>query len=55
MAAAPTDYDYSGFYTDGPCIIKSGVKDGQPYWNETELELSEEMSEDEIRAVFEQA
>ena len=38
--AEVTDYDYEGYYMDGPCAVKMGVKNGKPY--EEERELSEE-------------
>lgn len=38
--ARVTDYDYEGYYMDGPCAVKMGVKNGEPY--EEERELSEE-------------
>ncbi|MBD5476639.1 MAG: hypothetical protein HDR17_11770 [Lachnospiraceae bacterium] len=38
--AEVTDYDYEGYYWDGPSAVKMGVKNGEPY-NE-ERELSEE-------------
>lgn len=41
LNAEPADYDYSGIYMDGPCKVEMGVKHGQPYWNETELEMTE--------------
>lgn len=40
------DYEYEGYYMDGPCKIKMGVKNGKPYYEETE------MSEEEAHEVF---
>ena len=35
--AAPTDYDYVGYYMDGPSRIREGIKNGVPYFEEEEL------------------
>lgn len=35
--AAPTDYDYVGYYMDGPSRIHEGIKNGVPYYEEEEL------------------
>lgn len=35
--ADPSDYDYVGFYLDGPSKIHLGVKDGKAYFEESEL------------------
>ena len=35
--AAPTDYDYFGYYMDGPSRIHEGIKNGVPYHEEEEL------------------
>lgn len=35
--AAPTDYDYVGYYMDGPSRIHEGIKNGVPYHEEEEL------------------
>lgn len=35
--ADPADYKYKGYYLDGPCKIKMGVKKGIPYYEETEM------------------
>lgn len=40
-SAAPTDYEYVGYYMDVPCKVVMGVKDGQPYMNEEILDLTE--------------
>lgn len=40
--APPSDYDYTGYYMDGPCMIKKGIKNGTVYYEETELEPSAE-------------
>lgn len=39
--AESVDYSYEGYYMDGPCMIKMGVKDGTPYYEEEEINLSE--------------
>ncbi len=39
--AAVSDYDYEGYYLDGPSKVKMGIKNGQPY------EEYEELSPDE--------
>ena len=36
--AAPADYDYVGYYLDGPCRIQEGIKNGIPYYEEVELD-----------------
>lgn len=36
------DYEYQGYYMDGPAVIKMGIRDGVSYYEEQELELSEE-------------
>lgn len=38
----PKDYDYEGYYMDGPCKEYMGVKHGRPYMREEELNLSNE-------------
>ncbi len=40
--ADATDYTYEGYYMDGPCKVWMGVKDGNAYFKEEELHLSEE-------------
>ena len=35
--AKAADYDYEGYYLDGPTKIKMGVKNGIPYYEETEI------------------
>lgn len=35
--ATPTDYDYVGYYMDGPSRIREGIKNGVPYYEEEEL------------------
>ena len=47
LQATPSDYDYVGYYMDGPCRIQQGIKNGVPYYEEVELgDLSmEEMGE----------
>ncbi|MCI8699444.1 MAG: hypothetical protein HFF29_10145 [Oscillospiraceae bacterium] len=36
-SAEPSDYDYTGYYLDGPCKVRMGVKDGKAYFEESEL------------------
>ena len=31
------DYEWEGVWTDGPCEIKMGIKNGKPYWKEKEI------------------
>jgi len=40
--AQPVDYAYKGYYMDGPTVLELGIKNGVPYYEEAELELSEE-------------
>ena len=47
--AAPTDYDYVGYYLDGPSRIQEGIKNGDPYHEEVELD---DLSEEEMDAIF---
>lgn len=42
----PADYSLEGYYFDGPSHIRAGVKNGQPYWEETGL------SEAEVLALY---
>lgn len=35
----PADYELSFFNLDGPSEVEFGVKNGRPYWNETEVRL----------------
>ena len=45
--AAPADYDYIGFYYDGPSKVHMGVKNGVPFGEEEELEWEELEWDDE--------
>lgn len=47
--AAPTDYDYVGYYLDGPSRIQEGIKNGVPYHEEVELH---DLSKEEMDAIF---
>ena len=47
--ATPTDYDYVGYYLDGPSRIQEGIKNGVPYHEEVELD---DLSEEEMDAIF---
>lgn len=40
--AEPVDYDCKGYYMDGPTTLEFGIKNGVPYYDEMELDLSEE-------------
>ncbi|MCM1327021.1 MAG: hypothetical protein NC249_10405 [Lachnoclostridium sp.] len=42
LQAKPIDYAHKAYYLDGPTVLEFGIKDGTPYYNEAELELSEE-------------
>ena len=37
QSAEPSDYDYTGYYLDGPCKIRMGVKGGKAYFEESEF------------------
>ncbi len=39
--AEAVDYAHKAYYMDGPTVLEFGVNGGIPYYNETELELSE--------------
>ena len=39
--AEPVNYAYKAYYLDGPATLEFGIRDGAPYYNETELRLSE--------------
>ncbi|MDE7417146.1 MAG: hypothetical protein K2N44_12765 [Lachnospiraceae bacterium] len=39
--AETVDYEQKGYYMDGPTVLEFGIKNGVPYYNESELELSE--------------
>lgn len=39
--AEPINYVYKAYYLDGPTALEFGIRDGVPYYNETELSLSE--------------
>ena len=49
LQAAPTDYDYVGYYLDGPCRIHEGIKNGVPYHEEESLD---DLSEEELDEIF---
>ena len=46
--AEPINYAYKAYYLDGPTALEFGIRDGTPYYNETELSLSEK----EFRDLF---
>lgn len=37
QSVEPSDYDYTGYYLDGPCKVRMGVKGGQAFFEEREL------------------
>ena len=39
--AEPVDYTHKAYYLDGPAVLEFGIKNGSPFYNETELSLSE--------------
>ncbi|ANU77624.1 MULTISPECIES: hypothetical protein [Bacillota] len=39
--AEPVNYTHKAYYFDGPTVLEFGIKNGSPYYNETELRLSE--------------
>ena len=47
--AAPADYDYVGYYLDGPSKIQEGIKNGVPYYDEEELG---DLSKEEMDKIF---
>ena len=49
--AAPTDYDYVGYYLDGPSRIREGIKNGVPYYEEVEFD---NLSKEEIDEIFQE-
>ncbi|MDE6221240.1 MAG: hypothetical protein K2G51_12590 [Lachnospiraceae bacterium] len=40
--AKPVDYAQKAYYMDGPTVLEFGIKNGVSYYNEAELDLSEE-------------
>ena len=41
LNAQPVDYDYEGYYFDGPTLVKRGVKNGEAYCSEEEISFDE--------------
>ena len=39
--AEAIDYAYKAYNLDGPTALEFGIRDGDPYYNETELRLSD--------------
>lgn len=39
--AEAADYDYEGYYMDGPSAVKMGVRNGEPYTEEEEISEEE--------------
>lgn len=49
MAAPPADYEYTGYYMDGPSIVHKGVRGGQIFMEEREMTEEEfEAAEKEL-------
>lgn len=42
LQTEPADYDYVGYYLDGPTKVHQGVKKGVPYAQEEEIDLEDE-------------
>lgn len=42
VSAKAADYDYEGYYMDGPSVVREGVRGGEPYMEEEELDVSED-------------
>ncbi len=42
----PVDYEYEGFYWDGPSKISQGIRNGVPYYNEESLGEFDDMDDD---------
>ena len=42
VSAKASDYDYEGYYMDGPSVVREGVRGGEPYMEEEELDVSED-------------
>lgn len=40
--AKASDYEYEGYYLDGPCVVRMGIRNGEPYCEEEELDESGE-------------
>lgn len=40
--AEPVNYTHKAYYLDGPVVLEFGIRNGVPYYNETELRISEE-------------
>lgn len=41
-SARPSDYECQSYYLDGPCVLRMGVQNGTPFYEESALELSPE-------------
>lgn len=41
LQAEPVDYAQKAYYMDSPTVVEYGIKDGVPYYKESELNLSE--------------
>lgn len=49
LQTEPVDYDYVGFYLDGPSKVHEGVKNGVPYAEEEEIDPEDEDYKELIR------
>ncbi len=36
-SAKASDYEYEGYYLDGPCVVRTGIRNGVPYSEEAEI------------------
>ena len=39
VQAHPSDYEYEGYYWDGPTVVREGIRNGVPYRQEEELAM----------------
>lgn len=40
-SAKASDYEYEGFYFDGPSVVREGIRNGKPYIQEEEYDAAE--------------
>lgn len=52
LQTEPVDYDYVGYYLDGPTKIHQGVKDGVPFMEEVELDPEDEQFKEFMRQMM---
>lgn len=50
--AVPSDYEYEGYYLDGPSKVCCGVRNGEPFWLEEELEYNGEEFQKACRLIY---